>query len=88
MRQVSGHSEVPVADNIIGLNFTYDLCTGTTTACSINNPISTTTSPNQVSKVAIQVMGQSMTSYGNRSVSTVLSTSVSIRSLSFKNRYD
>ena len=44
-------------------------------------------SPSQVHKVNIQVMGQTLNSYGNRSRSTVLATSVSTRSLSFKDRY-
>jgi hypothetical protein len=88
MRQVNSQPEVPVADNIIGLQFLYDLCSATDTACTVNNPVSTTTSPNLVTKVTIQIMGQSMTSYSNKSVSTALSTSVSVRSLSFKDRYN
>lgn len=88
MRQVDSHPEVPVADNIIGLQFLYDMCTATDTQCNIPNPLSATNSPNMITKVNIQVMGQSMTSYGNRSQSTALSTSVSTRSLTFKNRYN
>lgn len=88
MRQVDSHPEVPVADNIIGLQLLYDMCTGTDNQCNIANPLSATYSPNQITKVNIQVMSQSLTSYGNKSQSTALSTSVSTRSLTFKDRYN
>jgi prepilin-type N-terminal cleavage/methylation domain-containing protein len=89
MRQVSGQSPSPVADNIIGLTVTYDLCDGTNgPACSgVNNPLLAPFSPSQIHKVNIQVMAQTLNAYGNRSRSTALATSVSTRSLSFKDRY-
>jgi prepilin-type N-terminal cleavage/methylation domain-containing protein len=89
MRQVSGQPPSPVADNIIGLTITYDLCDGTNgPACSgVANPLLAPFSPSQIHKVNIQVMGQTLNPYGNRSRSTVLTTSVSTRSLSFKDRY-
>jgi prepilin-type N-terminal cleavage/methylation domain-containing protein len=89
MRQVSGQPPSPVADNIIGLTVTYDLCDGTNgPACSgVANPLLAPFSPSQIHKVNIQVMGQTLNPYGNRSRSTVLTTSVSTRSLSFKDRY-
>jgi len=89
MRQVSGQSPSPVADNIIGLTITYDLCDGTNgPACSgVNNPLVAPFSPSQIHKVNIQVMAQTLNAYGNRSRSTALATSVSTRSLSFKDRY-
>lgn len=90
MRQVNGQSPSPVADNIIGLTITYDVCDGTNGPnCSgIANPLLAPFSPSQIHKVNIQVMGQTLTSYGNKSRSTVLTTSVSTRSLSFKDRYN
>jgi prepilin-type N-terminal cleavage/methylation domain-containing protein len=89
MRQVNGQAPAPVSDNIIGLNITYDVCDGTNGPnCSgITNPLLAPFSPSQIHKVNIQVMGQTLTSYGNKSRSTVLTTSVSTRSLSFKDRY-
>jgi type IV pilus assembly protein PilW len=89
MRQVSGQPPSPVADNIINLTVTYDLCDGTNgPACSgVNNPLIAPFSPSQIHKVNIQVMAQTLNPYGNKSRSTALATSVSTRSLSFKDRY-
>ena len=89
MRQVNGQTPQPVADNIIGLNFTYDLCDGTNgpNCASVSDPVAAGYSPNQIRKVNIQVMGQSMLSYGNKSRSMVLTSSVSTRSLAFRDRY-
>jgi type IV pilus assembly protein PilW len=90
MRQVNGQAPSPVADNVINLKITYDVCDGTNgPGCSgIVNPLAVPFSPNQIHKVNIQVMAQTLTSYGNKSRSTVLTTSVSTRSLSFKDRYN
>jgi type IV pilus assembly protein PilW len=89
MRQVNGQKPVPVADNVINVKVTYDVCDGTNgPGCSgITNPLAAPFNPNQIHKVNIQIMGQTLTSYGNKSVSAVLATSVSTRSLSFKDRY-
>jgi len=71
------------------LKVTYDLCDGTNgPSCgSVSDPIGSSYSPNQINKVNIQVIGQTLNSYGNRSKSMALMTSVSTRSLSFKDRY-
>jgi hypothetical protein len=71
------------------LQVTYDLCDGTNGPnCSgVANPLLAPFSPTQIHKVNIQIMGQTLSSYG-RSRSTVLATSVSTRSLSFKDRYN
>jgi hypothetical protein len=45
-------------------------------------------SPNQIHKVNIQVVGQSVLAPGKRSRSMVLVTSVSTRNLSFKDRFN
>jgi prepilin-type N-terminal cleavage/methylation domain-containing protein len=89
MRQVNGQTPQPVADNIIGLNFTYDMCDGTNgpTCANLEDPIGGGYSPNQIRKVNIQVMGQSLVPYVNQSRSMVLSSSVSTRNLAFKDRY-
>ncbi len=90
MRQVSGQKPVPVADNIINLAISYDVCDGTNgPGCAgIPNPLAAPFSPNQIHKVNIQIMAQTLTSYGNQSRSTALATSVSTRSLSFTDRYN
>lgn len=89
MRQVNGQSPSPVSDNIIGFTVTYDMCDGTiAVGCSgVASPLVAPFSPTQVHKVNIQIMAQTLTSYGNKSRSSVLATSVSTRSLSFKDRY-
>ena len=88
MRQVNGQSAVPVADNIIGLKFTYDVCDGTNpnVCAAVNDPIGGGYSPNNIYKVNIQIMGQSIALSG-KSQSMVLSTEVSTQNLSFTNRY-
>jgi prepilin-type N-terminal cleavage/methylation domain-containing protein len=88
MRQVNGQSAVPVADNIIGLKFTYDVCDGTNNGvcAAVPDPIGQAYSPNNIYKVNIQIMGQSMAPSG-KSQSMVLSTEVSTQNLSFTNRY-
>lgn len=89
MRQVNGQAPSPVADNIINLAVTYDACSGVVVVgcAAVPNPLLAPYSPSQITKVNIQVMGQTLVSYGNRSRSTVLTTSVSTRSLTFKDRY-
>jgi prepilin-type N-terminal cleavage/methylation domain-containing protein len=90
MRQVNGQAPVPVADNVIGLTITYDMCDGTNgpNCSNVPNALTAPFSPSQIHKVNIQFMGQTLQSYGNMSRSTALATSVSTRSLSFKDRYN
>jgi prepilin-type N-terminal cleavage/methylation domain-containing protein len=91
MRQVNGQVAIPVADNIIGLNATYDLCNSAVagTCAGVSDPIHNVPSfsPNQIYKINIQIMGQSVLTLGGKSQSMALATSVSARNLSFKNRY-
>jgi hypothetical protein len=90
MRQVSGFAPQPVADNIIGLRLTYDTCDDTTTGttcAALPDPVAAGYSLNNIHKVNIQVIGQSVYAQGNKSRSMALVTSVSTRSLSFKSRY-
>lgn len=89
MRQVNGLNAVPVADNIINLQFTYDVInviTGTVVA-NVQNPIGAGDSPSLIQKVNLWVMGQSLTNDGNRAQSMYLATSVSTRNMSFCNSY-
>jgi prepilin-type N-terminal cleavage/methylation domain-containing protein len=89
MRQVNGLSPVPVADNIINLQFSYDIYNSTTSALEANqpNPLGVGDSPNLMQKINIVVMGQSMLNRGNRSQNLYLATSVSARNMAFRNRY-
>jgi prepilin-type N-terminal cleavage/methylation domain-containing protein len=92
MRQVNSQAPIPVADNIIGLNVTYDTCTTVNPpapCAGLRDPIGNVPSysPNQVNKVNIQVMGQSVLSSTGKSVSMALATSVTARDIAFKSRY-
>lgn len=89
MRQVNGLTPVPVADNIINLQFAYDVYNSTTSALDSNqpNPLGVAESPNLIQKINIWIMGQSMTQNGNKSQSMYLATSVSARNMAFRNRY-
>jgi prepilin-type N-terminal cleavage/methylation domain-containing protein len=89
MRQVNGLSPVPVADDIINLQFAYDVYNSTTNALDANqaNPIGVGDSPNLIQKINIVVMGQSIINNGNKSQNMYLATSVSARNMAFRNRY-
>ena len=89
MRQVNGLDPVPVADNIINLQFSYDIYNSTTSALEANqpDPLGAGDSPNLVQKINIVVMGQSMINHGNKSQNLSLGTSVSARNMAFRNRY-
>ncbi len=89
MRQVNGLKAVPVADNIINLQFTYDVIDSTTGKVVANqqDPIGASESPSLIQKVNIWMMGQSLTNDGNRAQSMYLATSVATRDMSFCNSY-
>jgi prepilin-type N-terminal cleavage/methylation domain-containing protein len=89
MRQVNGLNAAPVADNIINLQFSYDVISSTTGLMNANlsNPIAAGDSPALIQKVNMWVMGQSLTSAGHKSLSMYLASSVSARNMSFCNSY-
>jgi len=89
MRQVNGLNPVPVADNIINLQFAYDTYNSLTSALDANqpDPLGQGESPNLIQKINIVVMGQSMLNYGTKSQNMYLATSVSARNMAFRNRY-
>jgi prepilin-type N-terminal cleavage/methylation domain-containing protein len=77
MRQVSGHTPVPVAENVVYLKFTYDLFNDTTDlpAIACSNPgassdgcsgASTGLLPNQITKINIQNMAIDSTLQGSQ----------------------
>lgn len=89
MRQVNGLNPVPVADDIINLQFAFDCYDSTTSALDANqaNPLGVGESPNLIQKINIVVMGQSMLNNGNKSQNMYLATSVSARNMAFRNTY-
>jgi len=89
MRQVNGLNAVPVADNIINLQFTYDIIDSVTGKVVANqqDPIGAGESPSLIQKVNIWIMGSSLTPEGKKSQSMYLATSVSARDMSFCNSY-
>jgi len=86
MRQVNGLTPVPVADNIINLQFSYDVYNSAAGALDSNqpNPIGVAESPNNIQKVNLVVMGQSILSYGSNKA-MYLATDVSVQNLAFTN---
>ena len=89
MRQVNGLTPVPVADDIINMQFAFDTYNSTTSALDANqpNPLGVGESPNNIQKVNIVLMGQSIINNGNKSQNMFLATSVSARNMAFRNRY-
>jgi prepilin-type N-terminal cleavage/methylation domain-containing protein len=90
MRQVNGLTPVAVADDIINLQFAFDTYNSTTLALDANqaNPIGVGESPNNIQKINLVVMGESVNTYGNKSQSMYLATDVSARNMSFRNSYN
>lgn len=89
MRQVNGLTPYPVADDIINLQFSYDVYNQTNAALDSNqaDPIGVGESPNLMQKINIVMMGQSITNYTNKSQNMYLATSVSARNMAFRDRY-
>jgi type II secretory pathway pseudopilin PulG len=89
MRQVNAQQPVPVADNIINLQFTYDVINSVTGKVDANqqDPIGSGDSPSLIQKVNIWLMGSSLVSGGRKSQSLYLATSVATRNMSFCNSY-
>ena len=89
MRQVNGLNAVPVADNIINLQFSYDVINsvGGTMSANQSNPIAAGLSPALIQKVNMWVMGQSLVSAGKQYQSMYLASSTSTGNMSFCNSY-
>jgi len=87
MRQVNALNAVPVADNIINLQLSYDVINSITGTVNANesNPVAAGLSPALIRKVNLWVMGQGLISGNNRSQSMYLASSVSARNMSFCN---
>jgi type II secretory pathway pseudopilin PulG len=89
MRQVNGLTAVPVADNIINLQFTYDVINSVNSTISANqaNPIAAGLSPALIQKVNLWMLGQGLLPASGKAQSAYLATSVSARNMSFCNSY-
>jgi prepilin-type N-terminal cleavage/methylation domain-containing protein len=89
MRQVNGLTPVPVADDIINLQVAYDTYNQITGALDANqaNPIGVGESPNNIQKINLVVMGQSILNNGNKSQNMYLATDISARNMAFRNSY-
>lgn len=91
MRQISGHTPVPLAESVSFLQFTYDLYDSNAGAVLINQAdggASQNLTPNQITKINIVHMSVSSTLHGSSGFQGLdLQTSVSARDLTFKNDY-
>jgi hypothetical protein len=98
MRQVSGHTPMPVGENVVFMQFSYDLYNATTGAVVTNSPnagatLSPAMTPNQVTKINILHMSMDSTVksglFGtNKGYQGLdLQTSVTARDLTFQNGY-
>lgn len=90
MRQVNGLTPVPVADNIINVQFAYDIYNSNTGLLDANqtNPLGIAgDSLSLVQKINISVMGQSLVTNGKNAQNMALATSVSAQNMAFRNRY-
>jgi prepilin-type N-terminal cleavage/methylation domain-containing protein len=90
MRQVNGQTPSPVADDIINLQFAYDVYNSSVTPTVLDpnqvNPLGNAESPNNIQKVNISVIGQSITTMGNKAQSTSMATSVSAGNMTFRSQ--
>ena len=104
MRQISGHTPMPVAENIAYLKFSYDLFNASTGTPAVNQPnpgsgdandtASNGLLPNQITKINILNMAIDATQKGSQFgldkgfQSKDLQTSVSARNLTYINTYN
>jgi len=90
MRQVNGQTPTPVAENIAGLQFTYDSYDDTTNTPLIGSPNAgmPANSPNQIREVNIIHLTSRGPLKGTTGYQGLdLTTSVSVRNMSFMDRY-
>ncbi|MCU1304179.1 MAG: hypothetical protein JWQ87_4463 [Candidatus Sulfotelmatobacter sp.] len=89
MRQVNGLDAIPVADNILNLQITYDVIDSTQGRISANqrDPVGAGLSPSLIQKVNLWIIGESFLNTQNKTQSMYLASSVSARNMSFCNSY-
>jgi Tfp pilus assembly protein PilW len=98
MRQISGHTPMPVTDSVVYMKFSYDLYNDSTNTIATNqpNPGSGDTNdtasngllPNQITKINILHMATDSALRGTKGFQGLdLETSVSARDLTYNNNY-
>jgi hypothetical protein len=92
MRQVSGHTPMPVAENVVFLQFSYDLynsASGSILTNQADGGASQSLTPSQITKINILHMAMNSTMKGAKGgyQGLDLQTSVSARDLTFRNDY-
>jgi len=91
MRQISGHSPIPVAENVSFMQFTYDLynfSTGAIVTERADGGAGLGLTPNQITKINIKHLSLASSVQGTAGYQGLdLQTSVSARDLTFKNDY-
>jgi prepilin-type N-terminal cleavage/methylation domain-containing protein len=91
MRQVSGHTPIPVVENVSFLSFSYDLYnfdTGSILVRQFDGGASQNMTPNQITKINVEHMSMASTLRGTKGFQGLdLQTSVSARDLTFRNDY-
>ena len=98
MRQVNGHTPMPVADSTVYMKFSYDLFNNATTTPAINQPnpgsgdandtASNGLLPNQVTKINVLHMATDSALHGTQGYQGLdLETSVAARNLTYANEY-
>jgi hypothetical protein len=91
MRQTSGHTPIPLAENVAFLQFSYDLYDSNAAVVRVDRPdggVSLGLTPNQITKINIRHMSVNSTLKGAGGFQGMdLQTSVSARDLTFQNDY-
>jgi prepilin-type N-terminal cleavage/methylation domain-containing protein len=92
MRQVSGHTPMPVTENVVYLKFSYDLFDDNANVPVVNQTDGGVTAgllPNQITKINILNMAMNSSVKGAQGgyQSVNLQTSVSARNLTYNNNY-
>jgi hypothetical protein len=102
MRQISGHTPMPVVENVAYMKFSYDLFNSSSDTPAVNQPnpgsgdandtASNNLLPNQITKINILNMAMNSalnnSMFGNSGYQRMdLQTSVSARNLTFTNNY-
>jgi hypothetical protein len=98
MRQISGHTPMPVADGIAYMKFSYDLYNDNTNLPAVNQPnpgsgdandsASNGLNPTDITKINILHMAMNSALHGASGYQGLdLETSVSARDLTYSNKY-
>jgi hypothetical protein len=91
MRQTSGHTPIPLVENVAYLRFSYDLYDSASNSAKVDQDdggAALGLTPNQITKINIKHMALNSTLQGAQGFQGLdLQTSVSARDLTFKNDY-